>query len=173
MDIVLMREDRDCQVAAIATACGVSYEQAKKATMHRDLMGFLESPVFGNPLNLYLSIAKLGFWKKNVTLSELVSGDVVNGKTIVLVHDPDSPNFNQHWVVYGGVVDSLEGGAKRYILHWGTGNTPKIVTEQKLKDLYEKGWPNCSFTVYKANVFKVMLERIKLFFARLLSCVKQ
>jgi hypothetical protein len=151
-----MRENRDCHNAAIATACGVSYEQASKATRHIDLPGPLESPVFSNPWNLYRALVNLGFWKRNINLTALLKGDFEPMRTIVLVHDPDNPLFQQHWTVHAGI--SMAGN---HLLLWGDREVPRIKSPEDMKTLFKRGFPNCSFQVYKANIFKVMLEKIK------------
>lgn len=159
--IVPMKEDRDCHVAAIATACDVNYDTAKKALSHVDLLGPLESPVFSNPWNLYRALLCLGFWKRNITLSDLLEGNCKPGKTIILLHMPESPTLQQHWVVWGGI------SVGRHLLYWGDSETPRAVTPVKLKDYFLLGNPNCAFEVYKANALKLLCKRIELFFRRI------
>jgi hypothetical protein len=150
-----MREKRDCHNAAIATACGVSYEQASKATRHIDLPGPLESPVFSNPWNLYRALLNLGYWKRNVTLTDLLTGNFTPMKTIVLVHDPDDPLFSQHWTVHAGISQ-----AGNHLLLWGDNIVPRIVSPAKLKIYFKRGWPNCAFEVYKASIWRLIFQRL-------------
>ncbi|NCA93322.1 hypothetical protein EOM82_08855 [bacterium] len=158
-NIVLMRSDTDCEIAAVATACGVSYDEARSALNWHELGG-LENPLFGNPLNLYRAIVKLGYWKRNVTLTDLLDGRAEAGRTIVLIHNLQSPNLSQHWIVWQGIQNGF------HLLSWGSGKEFKRVTSDQLSDYYRKGWPNCAFQVYRANVFRILWERIKLLFSK-------
>lgn len=155
-----MREERDCHNAAIATACQVSYEQASKATEHKDLPGMLESPVFSNPWNMYRALVKLGYWKRNITWSHLLSGDYAPLRTIVLIKDS---LLQQHWIVLG--VSTLKSGKREYRAYWGDSEKPRTLTEQQLKELFLNSWPNCAFQVYKANFFRLMWEKFKMLFS--------
>lgn len=157
----------DCEVAAIATSTGKSYEESKKALSWRDLWSWLENPVFGNPWNLYLALLRFGFWKKNITLTMLLSGEAEPMKTVVLVHDPKNPLLAQHWVVWGGITV-----AGNHQLLWGDDIKPRLKSAQQLTDLFRKGFPNCAFQVYKANVFKLWLEKIKLLLDCFINFVK-
>jgi len=142
--LVTMREERDCHVAAIATACKVTYEQAHKACKHRNLPFFLESPIFSNPLNVKRGIKALGFEPVEIGLSPLLNGTATPGKVGVLVHDPKNPIFAQHWVCWFG--RDVNG---RHRLHWGQSQEFVIKTDAELIDLVISGWPNCVFEVKK------------------------
>jgi len=156
--IVLMRTKTDCEVASIATATGKTYEESKKALSWRDLWSWLENPVFGNPWNLYLSLIWLGFWKRNIVLNDLLSGNCIPGKTVVLVHDSKNSNFSQHWVVWGGVYLGM------HLLYWGDSKIARIVSPGRLKDYFLKGNPNCAFEVYRASIWRIVYEKIKSIF---------
>lgn len=158
MNIVLMREERDCHNAAIGTACQVSYEEASKATGHKDLPGPLESPVFSNPWNLYWALIVLGFWKMNVTLQMLLNGKCQPCRTIVLVKKSFT---EQHWVVWAGI-----DGFGNHLFYWGDSERPVKKTPAEVRELFLKSKPNCAFQVYKANFFRLMWERLKALFKR-------
>lgn len=153
MPTVLMQNFTDCEIAAIATACGVTYEQAKKALNWRDLVGWMESPVFGNPWNLYRALIGLGFWKKNINCTILLNGDCVPGKTIVLVKKSFT---EQHWVVWSGMTSF--GSHK---LLWGNSLIPVLVSSPKMQELFLTSQPNCAFQVYKANALHLLFRRIE------------
>lgn len=142
--LVTMREDRDCAVAAVATACKVSYEKAHKALWHFNLPFFFESPMLSNPLNVKRGIKALGFNPVEIGLSPLLNGTATPGKVGVLVHDPKNPIFAQHWVVWMG-KDSND----THYLHWGQTQDLKRKTKQELIDLATLGTPNCIFEVRK------------------------
>ncbi|MBF0406699.1 MAG: hypothetical protein HQM10_05055 [Candidatus Riflebacteria bacterium] len=154
MNVVLMKTKSDCEIAAIATACSVSYDRAKKAIAWKDLPGELENPIYGNPENLYLALIKLGFWKKNIVLSDLLSGKATPGKTIVLIHKPTNPISQQHWVVWAGKNDK-----GKHLFYWGDSEKPVTVSEKSLSDYYCKGWPNCAFEVYKASIWQLLWQK--------------
>lgn len=147
----------DCEVAAIATSTGKTYKESQKALSWRDLWSWLENPFFGNPWNVYLALMRLGFWKKNITLTMLLSGEAEPMKTIVLVHDPKNPFLAQHWVVWGGIT-----AAGNHMLFWGDDIRPRLKSDDELKNLFKNGWPNCAFQVYKANVFELWKEKVKI-----------
>ena len=156
MNIVLMREERDCHNAVIATACQVSYEEASNATGHKDLPGPLESPIFSNPWNLYRALIKLGFWKKNIVWRDILNGKYEPVKTIVLVKNS---LLEQHWIVLGHREISLSGAAK-YECYWGNNVNPRHLDQDELKKLFLSHWPNCAFQVYKANFWTLLWARI-------------
>ncbi len=142
--LITMREKRDCAVAAVATACGVSYEAAHRALNHWDLPFFLESPLLSNPLNVKRGIKALGFNPVEIGLSPLLNGTAMPGKVGVLVHDPKNPIFAQHWAVWMG-KDSND----THYLHWGLTQDLERKTKQELIDLVTLGTPNCVFEVRK------------------------
>ena len=156
MNVVLMRSKTDCEVAALATALGITWEEAQKALYWRRLAKGLENPVLGNPWNLYRALISLGFWKKNIALADLLSGSAEPGKTIVLVHNPKNPTLSQHWITWHGRY-----GDKYHLLAWGDSQDFVIKTDDQLSDLYRKGHPNCAFQVYKANALNLLFRRIE------------
>lgn len=158
MTLELMREKTDCEVAAIANACGVTYDRAANALDWRRLPKDAENPVFGNPWNLYRALISLGFWKKNVTLTDLLSFRAEPGKTVVLIHDPQNPTLQQHWVTWHGI-----SGAS-HLLAWGQSQELRRVSAAVLTEYFRKGWPNCAFTVYKASLWQLMLARVQSLF---------
>jgi hypothetical protein len=144
--IVTMRESRDCLVAAIAVACGISYEQAHRAVCHIDLPWFFESPLLSNPLNAVRAIRRLKLSPDDsITWEQIEAGSLPPMKLIVLIHDYSSPLkaiTNQHWVVWGGVDP-----AGQHLIYWGNSQEPKRVSKQELKAFYKAGWPNCAILV--------------------------
>lgn len=155
--IVLMREATDCEVAALATALGITWEQARDLLSWRDLPGPLENPVFGNPWNLYRALIKAGYWKRNVTLTMLLSGDCEPGKTIVLVKKSTA---QQHWVVWAGI-----NGFGMHMFYWGNSKEPCLKSSTEARKLFTAGAPaNCAFQVYKANFWRLMLARVQSWF---------
>jgi len=169
--IVLMQCDgkRDCAVAAIGTACNVSYDQAAKALNHIDLPGPLESPILSNPWNLYRALVRLGFWKKNITLKMLLTGEAKAYDTIVLVKES---LLAQHWVVYAGTQINVKTGKLRYRFLWGDSDDIRIKSEEETILLFLTAWPNCAFQVYRANVFKIWVEKMQLFAEDLIDKLK-
>lgn len=158
MNLVLMREKTDCEVAAIANACGVTYDRAANALDWRRLPKDAENPVFGNPWNLYRALISLGFWKKNVTLTDLLSFRAEPGKTVVLIHDPQNPTLQQHWVTWHGMAGPA------HLLAWGQSQELKRVSAAVLTEYFRKGWPNCAFTVYKASVWRLIVAKMQSWF---------
>lgn len=157
-ELVLMRGKTDCEVAAIANACGVTYDEALDALDWHRLPKGTENPVFGNPWNLYRALIALGFWKKNIALTDLLSFHAEPGKTVVLIHDPQNPTLQQHWVTWHGRAGDF------HTLAWGDSQQLRCVPDYQLIDYFRKGWPNCAFTVYRASFWRLMLARVQSLF---------
>jgi hypothetical protein len=158
--VVLMRSKTDCEVAALATALGITWEESQKLLDWRRLPKGLENPVFGNPLNLYRALADAGYWKINKTLTQLLKGDYTPGKCIMLVHNPSNPTMQQHWILLGAKRPDHGG----FDVFWGDSEQPRFITESMLKEYFLGGWPNCSFEPYKAHIIRIWWEKIKAFF---------
>ena len=150
---------RDCAVAGVGTATNSTYEQSAKALNHVDLPGPLESPILSNPINLYRAIARLGFWKRNLTWADLLAGNFAPMRAIVLIKNS---LIEQHWIVLG--TTALRGGQREYHAYWGDSETPRTLTETQLKEYFLTSWPNCAFEVYEASVWRVWWERFKAIF---------
>lgn len=149
--LITMREDRDCHVAAVATACGTamgvrcSYELASKALWHWNLPFFLESPLLSNPLNLQRGIEKLGCKVRSVKISELLRGEPRPGAVICLMHDPSGDiagTIGQHWVVWFGLDEH-----RQHLFHWGKKQQLRTYSEQDTVDMLTSGWPNALYEV--------------------------
>ena len=141
---VLMRMSNDCEIAAIATATGKTYEEAEKAFWPLPAI----DPVRGNPLTSYNALIRLGFWKRNITWADLVERRAEPGKTVILVHDPDSPYFRQHWIVLAGYS---QAGFRCF---WGypinpnhNAEIPVEIATERMQNLFLKGWPNCAYQI--------------------------
>ena len=159
LKIITMQHQTDCEVAAIATALQISYDEAKSALRWQKLPFNANNPIYGNPYNLYIALMNLKHWKANKTLTQLLKGDYIPYKTIVLLHDPKSPIMKQHWVVLGNRLSN-----KQYEIYFGNDELPEIVSDTTLKGYFLAGWPNCAFSIYKASVYRLMWEKIKVWF---------
>lgn len=153
-EVILMREKRDCHVPVIAMATGNTYEVAAKALNHKRLGG-LESPIFSNPWNLYRSLIRLGFWKKNITWRMLKKGQFIPNKTIVLVKNS---LLEQHWVLHGG-LQHMTHGNPLHIIYWGNSKEPIGIHQDDFKKMFLTSIPICAFQVYEANFWELMLVR--------------
>jgi hypothetical protein len=160
LKIITMQHQTDCEVAAIATALQISYDEAKSALRWQTLPFNANNPIYGNPYNLYIALINLNHWKSNKTLTQLLKGDYIPYKTIVLLHDPKSPIMKQHWVVLGAKRHDHGG----FEVFWGDSEQPRFITEKMLKEYFLAGWPNCAFTICKASVYRLIWEKIKAFF---------
>ena len=160
LKIITMQHQTDCEVAAIATALQISYDEAKSALRWQTLPFNANNPVFGNPYNLYSALMNLNHWKMNKTLDQLLKGDYKPYKTIALLHHPKSPIMKQHWVVLG--AKGRDHGDLE--VFWGDSASPRRITEKMLKEYFLAGWPNCAFQPYKASAWRILWEKIKRFF---------
>lgn len=157
MKIILMEHDTDCEVAAIATACQVSYDKAETALGWRKLPAGLENPIFGNPINLHRALLRLGFWKDELTLNELLAGKAEPGKTIVLLKQSATV---QHWVVYYGKTGEL------FAFLWGNSRNPRWLTVDKVAQYFLQDGPcNTAFTVYKCGFWELVWRKLKFIFS--------
>ena len=157
--VITMQHQTDCEVAAIATALQISYDEAKSALRWQTLPFNANNPIYGNPYNLYIALINLKHWKANKTLTQLLKGDYEPGKCIVLIHNPSNPIMKQHWVVLGAKRPDHGG----FEVFWGDSESPRFITEKMLKEYFLAGWPNCAFQPYKASAWRIWWKKIKAF----------
>ena len=155
LKIITMQHQTDCEVAAIATATGKSWGEARDALSWEPLNYGLENPVFGNPYNLYRALLKLGFWKRNINLNHMLNGDYKPLETIVLLHDERNPLLYQHWAVLGKYDDKV--GV--YDVYYGHDKKPVYINKTQLQNMFLKGFPNCAFQVYRANPIRLVIQK--------------
>jgi hypothetical protein len=148
--LITMREDRDCAVAAVATACGTamgvrcSYELASRALWHWNLPWFFESPLLSNPPMMQRGMNRLGCKVRSVKISELLRGELKPGAVICLMHDPSGDiagTIGAHWVVWFGK------DATGHLFHWGKSQKLRTYSEQDTVDMLTSGWPNALYEV--------------------------
>ena len=73
LKIITMQHQTDCEVAAIATALQISYDEAKSALRWQKLPFNANNPIYGNPYNLYIALINLkGALEANKTLTQLL-----------------------------------------------------------------------------------------------------
>ena len=151
--LVLMKYDSDCEVAVIASITGSSWDKARCKLNWIDLPSGLENPLFGNPYNLYLSLLRLGFWKHNVDWKQFSKGETA----VALIHFPDDPTMKQHWIIRDKIDE-----AGNHLCYFGKSKDYTIISNFKMKQFIFNGYPNCMFSVYKCNIFRKIVEWIKL-----------
>jgi ABC-type bacteriocin/lantibiotic exporter with double-glycine peptidase domain len=153
--IYLMQGPIECETAVIATITQTEYDLVNK-TMKRKrwLPDFIENPLYGNPLNFYWTLTKLGYWKDNITLSEFLDGKAIPYKTVMLVKKSLT---KQHWVVFCGYNND------KFEFLWGDKFTPIYLKKENVINLFtQAGFVNDCFSIYKCNVFKKLWERFKI-----------
>lgn len=141
--VVLMRAETDCEEAACATATGRTWEELHKALGKKGMPNSIEDPVASSPVNVKRAVESLGFRCDEVGLDAILHGRATPGKTVVLVHNPESPLMGQHWCVWQGIrSDGFHlfswGGKLEYRAYSGA-RVAQFVTAGKL--------PQCVFTV--------------------------
>ncbi|MBF0501500.1 MAG: hypothetical protein HQM09_15275 [Candidatus Riflebacteria bacterium] len=154
---VLMQTQNDCEIAAIATATGKAYEETAAAFTPLPAI----DPIRGNPEALYLALVRLALWKKNITWSMLETHQATPGKTVILIHNPETPTLLQHWIVLAGY--SPDG----FSCYWGypliagrDAALPVFVDTAKMKDLFLRGWPNCAFEISPDTLWMRIKRRL-------------
>jgi len=160
-----MEHETDCEVAAIATACQVSYDKAETALGWKDLPGNLENPIFGNPINLHIALLRLGHWKINRTLDDILSGRCEPGKTVVLVKKSVTV---QHWAVLASSLNGIVG------LYMGKKAYPNYYTKDQIVEMFNngsnldnyKGPFKEAFEVYKCGFLELVWRKIKAIFKK-------
>jgi hypothetical protein len=160
--IVKQQETNDCHVPLLANLCNVSYDKAASALNHINLPGMLESPIFSNPWNVYRGLARLGFWKRNLTWEQLTDGTATPDKVGVLVK---KSLLVQHWVVWSG-IQILADSEPFHRVYWLDSDEPIYIPNSEFKLMFErkligkkKLWV-CAFEVYKAKWYKVLWYRL-------------
>ena len=137
--IIRMQEDRDCLVAALATAKQVSWEQAAELIGHRNLRSIFTSLIYSTHWKLR-SVLK----KHNIPYREVSEmHEFVPGRTIVLTHETGNfltRLFVKHWVVYMGEADD-----GRMLFAWGDSSNMTVVSRARLTELFYDAWPTCAF----------------------------
>lgn len=164
-NIVLMRYNTDCEVAALATVTATDYETARKVIGWKQLTMSLENPIYGNPYSVYLALTKLKHWKRNITFQDMLMRHYTPLKTVILLHDETNPNLNQHWAVLGDTIhDKVE-------IYMGDSNIPITIDHNTLQSRFTSGFPNVAFEVYPCNIFKrtyhSIILKIKNFISKL------
>lgn len=145
MTQVLMREERDCGIAAIATATDRTYEQV--LAVFDELDGNWRDDLNDSPLHHENALRRLKIPSKVVGDDEILRGGNARGRVVVLVHNNKSPNLMQHWCVVEAVTPEA------VLLLWGSPTCPKkLFTRQEFKDLYRKGFPNCAYEVFTGKI---------------------
>ena len=137
MQVVLMRNERDCQISSLGSATGKTYEQVSQA--FKPLPA--QDPIDSNPESLYYALIRLGFWKRNITWTMLEQRKALPEKTVILVHNAASPYLVQHWIVLAKYDDN---GIWAY---WGDRVEPRLKSWAEMKHLFLDGFPNSCFQV--------------------------
>lgn len=147
--IITQREENDCLVSAVGTACHVTYEKAHSACHHADLPFFLESPILSNPRNAYNALENLGYDPCSLDdIDSLLTSEMQsqNGNILILLHNPESTwksIMDQHWVVWNG----YDPDSGKHELYWGLSRNPRFKSHSSLKKMFEAGWPDCAIIV--------------------------
>lgn len=174
--VFLMQSPIECESAAIATCTQVDYDKVNDA-MHRvrKLPDVIENTLYGNPLTVLYTLLKLGYWKKELTLTQFINREGVPNKTMMLVKRNVT---QQHWVVFAGITTTQsDKGVDRPIdlfhFHWGYELKPKTLTTEQVIDYFTNDGPfNTCFIIYKCNVVKKLSELLKMWFFRQISRIK-
>jgi hypothetical protein len=116
--VVTMRESADCEEASLATAAGVSYEQAKRAIGKPPFLPeSVNDPLFGNPENMKAAIRRLNRTPITRTQTDILTGNAAAGKTVVLLR---ASTLQQHWVCLESVTPT------HVSFHWGDGTIKRF-----------------------------------------------
>lgn len=152
MEQVLMRCETDCEIPAIANACGLAYEPV--AAVHDEIDGDFRDNANGSPYHILADLKALGVSSRTVTDDDILGGRTNPSKVIVLVHSPESPWLMQHWVN----VFCINGSTITLLWNY-PGQAMKTFTHEQFRKLYRDGFPNCAFEVdageiQKLNIFQ-------------------
>jgi len=174
--VFLMQLPVECETAAIATCTQVNYDIVNEV-MHRirKLPDVIENPIYGNLLTILYTLLKLGFWKKELTLTQFINKEAVPNKTMMLVKRNVT---QQHWVVFAGITtvqdnSEINRTIDLYHFHWGYELKPKALTREQVIDYFTTDGPvNTCFIVYKCNIIKKLTESLKIWVLAKINCIK-
>jgi hypothetical protein len=136
----LMRTSNDCGPAALSAVTNLSYEQVMAA------WGTFRGNRSDSPWHHDWVMARLGVRRRIVTCGEIVSGACPPGRSVVLLHDRQSPLLTQHWAV---LVGGAEPGTVRFDM--GTGAI-KQWTHAEFAKIYAGATPACAYVVCDGEV---------------------
>lgn len=87
-------------------------------------------------------LRKLKILHRRVHIEELLDGKAPAGKTVVLMHNPESPALQQHWVRFIR-FDFLSG---MYHFDWGNGSY-RAYNRQKVYEMFTAGVPDYAYCI--------------------------
>lgn len=144
---VLMLGGTDCEIPCVCNAAGLTYEQV--AAVHNAINNDFRDNLNGSPYHINNILEKLKIPSIVVTDDDILNNRVDISKVIILVHGSASPTLTQHWCN----VQLVE--PTRVVLAWNyPGQEYKVLSLKEFKDTYRRGFPNCSFELYKGGVRK-------------------
>jgi len=142
MNIVTMKQHRDCLVAALATVLQTTWERAAEMIGHRDLKCPLTSLLYSTHWKLRKTLDDHGIDYQEVKSMH----EWVPGKTIVLIHKPGnfiSRMLAKHWVVYLG----KDASGNTVYLAWGNHDSAVTRTAFDMLEMFTGSWPTCAFVL--------------------------
>lgn len=156
----------NCGIVAVQIATGKTYSEIKNAWAggwDGNDSGTLMLPN-DTPEDHYATLEKLGIPYHRINVNDVLNGNAVPGKTVLLLHDAAPPRnflyriinlvrgfFVQHWVVFKGMDDY-----GRFIIDWGFWKTSpegkqiadiRTFSRDKLHAMLKGSYPRAAYIV--------------------------
>jgi len=117
-----MRSEQDCGPAALSAALSLPYElilDRWPGGWRESGFGRLGAPA-DTPFDHFALLETLGRSWRIVTADQILRGTCAKNQTLILVHAPEHPIMQQHWVLLADVLDGC------VYAHWGDGDCRKL-----------------------------------------------
>lgn len=140
----LQKTKYDCGIRALCYVLQVPYEDMKKIWNWNEHNDFRDN-FKDSPIHHYNVMFKLNTKHRNLSLTEILEGNYVASKTMVLIHFEENPYTLQHWVVLEKPNEYSKTEDKIF-MNYGDG-TIHGVTKNDFIKLFTGGFPNCAYIV--------------------------
>lgn len=139
----LMQTQTDCGPAALSFATGVDYSRVCSSWGWEN-HGDVRDDLLDSPWHHFAVLEKLRIQFQIVTCGAIMAGKCGPNKTVILLHNLESPFLKQHWVV-------LESANPEYVsVHWGDGSVKRFA-HAAFQKAYSAGTPACAYEVGKGR----------------------
>lgn len=137
----VMLNQFDCGPCCVSSVTGIPIGEIKHVWGWKDFNSELDD-VLDTPLSHYAILNELGIKYKIVNCGEILSGNAIPRRTVILIHGLIKPFLNQHWVV---LYDYPASNTVKLLM--GDSELPKSFTFDNFQKLYSGGTPACAYQI--------------------------
>lgn len=155
-----MRTPQSCGPDAVVAASGRTATEVDAAWGICHIASF--GDLLDSPWHHWVAIERLGLHWQLLTLQQILSGEFVRGKAIILLHAPDDPATlepeqltKQHWAV----VESVNPSTRTVDIWLGDG----LLRSKPLEWIiaaYSRGTPACAYEIGRGNGRTTWYQRL-------------